>query len=103
MNSYVQLISFVVSFFMGGLFYLLARFNRYLLNNKNIFFQLLITFIFVIDFVIMYVYVMFKINKGIIHPYFLIALFISFLLTNKFYSKIKKRCKIYVNFKKTLK
>ena len=68
MNSYVQVISFLVSFIYGIAFYLFARFNKFMLSNKNNVIKLLVTLVFVIDMVILYIYLMYKINFGIIHP-----------------------------------
>ena len=70
MNSYVQVLSFVVSFIYGLVFYLLSYANKIMINNKNNVIKLLITLVFVIDMVILYIYIMYKINFGMIHPYF---------------------------------
>ena len=49
MNSYVQVLSFLVSFIYGIVFYLFARFNKFILSNKNNVIKLLVTLVFVID------------------------------------------------------
>ena len=96
MNSYIQLISFFVSFIYGIFFYLLTRFNRYILVNKGWFLKFFITMIFIIDIVILYIYILYKINHGYFHLYFLITVIIGYLITYVFYLKIKNICKIYV-------
>lgn len=70
MNSYIQVISFLISFIYGIIFYLFTRFNKYMLINKNNVIKLLVTLVFVIDMVILYIYIMYKVNFGMIHPYF---------------------------------
>lgn len=100
MSSSIQVLSFVLSFFYGILFYLGAKFNNYITYNKNSIFKLIITSIFVLDFVILYVYLMYKINYGIIHPYFLITLILGFGVMSYFYKRI---CKISVKLIKKLK
>lgn len=96
MNSTVQLISFFVSFVYGIFFYLTSVFNKFIISNRKFLFKFLITLIFVVDIVILYIYIMFKINYGIIHPYFLLVLFLGYLFMFFFYPKIKIICKIYV-------
>ena len=45
MNSYVQVISFLVSFIYGIVFYLFARFNKVMLSNKDNVIKFLITLV----------------------------------------------------------
>lgn len=83
MNSYIQLISLVGSFIYGFVFYLLSRVNKYILNNKNNVIKLLVTMVFVIDMVFIYIFIMYKINFGVMHPYFIILLILGFVLSIK--------------------
>lgn len=99
MNSYVQVISFLVSFIYGIAFYLFARFNKFMLSNKNNVIKLLVTLVFVIDMVILYIYLMYKINFGIIHPYFVLVVILGFFFMLKIYEKCKKYVKM-IKFQK---
>ena len=99
MNSYVQVFSFLVSFIYGVLFYLFARFNRFMISNKNNAIKLIVTFVFVIDMVILYIYLMYKINFGIIHPYFVMVVVLGFFFMLKMYSKCKN-CVKKIKFQK---
>lgn len=96
MSSYIQLVSLAFSFLYGAFFYLLARFNKYILINKNVFIKFIISFVFVIDAVILYIYLMFKINNGYFHGYFLFMILLGFATIYKLYYVIENWCKINV-------
>ncbi len=97
MNSTIQLISFLVSFIYGILFYLLTRFNKYIIENRRIVFRFIITLIFIIDIAILYIYIMYRINHGYFHIYFIFTVILGFVVTHVFYRKIKNMCKNCVN------
>lgn len=97
MNSYIQVISFLISFLYGISFYLLTRFNNFILEGKRQFFKFLVTLVFIIDIVILYVYLMYKINSGNFHIYFCFVVVLGFILINKYYDNLKNICKKYVN------
>lgn len=96
MDSFIQVLSFGVSFLYGLLFYLLTRFNYFILEKKNNIIKFLVTLVFIIDIVILYVYLLYKINNGYFHIYFIIVVIIGFGIINKFYDKFKNTCKKYV-------
>lgn len=83
MNSYVQVISLLVSFIYGIVFYILSKFNKYIISNKNNIVKLLVTTVYVVDMVIIYIFIMYEINFGNIHPYFIISLILGFVLSIK--------------------
>ena len=95
MNSYIQVISFLISFIYGIIFYLFTRFNKYMLINKNNVIKLLVTLVFVIDMVILYIYIMYKVNFGMIHPYFVAVVLVGYIFMMFLYDKCSmliKRC-----------
>lgn len=100
MNSYVQLLALGFSFIYGIFFYLAASLNEYFINNKSVVSQLLITLVFIIDVVIVYIYIMYKINLGIMHPYYAIVFALGYLLVWKNKSIIFKWKNYMVNKKK---
>lgn len=103
MNSYVQVISFLVSFIYGIVFYLFARFNKAMLSNKNNVIKFLITLVFILDMVILYIYMMYKINFGLIHPYFVIVVLIGYVVMMLLYRKcINFFKRFYNNIKRIL-
>ena len=87
MNSYIQVISFLISFVYGVIFYLFTRFNKFMLSNKNNVIKLLVTLVFVIDMVILYIYIMYRVNFGMIHPYFVAAVLIGYIAMIFLYDK----------------
>lgn len=98
MNVNIQLLSFFVSFLYGLGFYLFTRFNKFMLSNKNNVVKFLVTFVFIIDVVILYIYFMYKINFGSIHPYFVLFVVLGFFVMAKYYNKCKecvKKIKIF--------
>ena len=102
MHSFIQILTFIFSFIYGIFFYLLARFNNFILKDKKNVTKFLITLVFIIDIVILYIYLMFKINHGYFHIYFLAILCLGFILMIIMYPKIKNKCKICVkNIKRT--
>ena len=98
MNSNVQLISFIVSYFFGMLFYFLTYLNFQLIKPFKLLLQHLLSFIFVIDMTIIYIIIIYKINNGYFHLYFMIMVFLGFLfgyiIFKKFLSKINVKEKI---------
>ncbi len=100
MNSYVQLLALGFSFLYGIFFYLAASLNKYFIDNKSVVSQLVISLIFIIDIVIVYVYIMYKINLGIMHPYYAIVFCLGYLLVWKNKSLIFKGKNYMVNKKK---
>lgn len=101
MNSYIQILSLIFSFFYGIFFHLLVRFNKYILDKKNNIIKFIITLVFIIDIVILYIYLMYKINNGYFHIYFLFLLIIGYLLECFLFPKMLK--KILYLFRKVKK
>lgn len=92
MSSLVQLISLGVSFFYGVFFYLVNKINELMIDKKNYFIKIVITLIFIIDVVILYIYIMYKINNGNIHPYFIVLVVLGYMVMGINYKYLKK-CK----------
>ena len=90
MNSYIQVYLVFISFIFG--FYLLARFNMWIIHNLSTFLKYLITFIFVIDMVFIYIYIVFSINRGIFHFYYSLLIFLGYYIALKIYPRILNKC-----------
>lgn len=92
MNSITQLFLIIISFFYGIIFFLLAKYNMWITKNLKTFFKYLITFIFIIDIVIIYIYFVYQINHGKFHLYFLISLFLGYCVMGLNFQNTVKLC-----------
>ena len=92
MNSTVQIISFIVSFIFGIIFYYLTKINFKLIEDLKIYLKHFLTFIYTIDMAIIYMIIIYKLNKGYFHIYFIMMVVIGFIigyvLDKKYFSKI---------------
>ncbi len=100
MDSLLQIKSLLFSFGYGMLFYYLAKYNLYLIKNLHVITKYLITLVFVIDSVLLYVYLLFKINHGIFHFYFFLMFGLGFWLSLWLQPKIVNLCKVCKNKRK---
>ncbi len=90
MSANLQLICFLASFLYGIFFGLLSKFHFNLINKYHIIFQLLISLVFVIDIVLGYILIMYHLNLGIFHIYFLVFIFIGFIVSFLLQAYLKK-------------
>ena len=103
MNNVIQLFSFIISFLFGIVFAFLNELNSSLIKKKKLYLKIIITFLFVVDVSLLYLIVIYKLNNGIMHVYFLIFIILGYIIS---YKKIKvlsknvKRTVKMVNFKK---
>lgn len=95
MDYKIQLLSFFVSFIFGIFFYILSVFNYKLINKYNKLMQYILTFVYMIFISLCYTYLLFKINNGNIHPYFLLLVLAGFVLTNQIKKVLIKNVKFY--------
>lgn len=91
MNSYLQLVSLCFSFGYGVFFYLMARYNFWVIKDMKIIKKYLLTVILVVDVVLLYIFFMFKINNGSFHIYFILSIGLGFWLMSKIYDLLKKK------------
>lgn len=96
MNNILQLKTFVLSFIFGVAFYLLSRFNYYIIKNKHWFWQFIFSLFFTIDSVLIYMYFNYRLNNGCYHIYFLTVIIIGYVVMMMYYKKIMIVCKKYV-------
>lgn len=103
MDSALQLLTFFVSFIYGVLSHLLIKLNKYLLNKRNYFFQFIIYTFLIIDIVLVYIFIMYKVNKGYFHIYFIIVYIIGLIISNYLYAKLLKDVKLLSKKRKNKK
>ena len=94
MSVSIQLICITVSFLYGIFLKLSNTLNRLLLKKKNIYINIICNFIYTYFIVLLYVIIIYKINKGIFHLYFIIVLILGYYLMSKYvnfvYNQINK-------------
>lgn len=97
MNLNIQIYSLIYSFIFGVIFSVCTELNYRLLFSKNKLIKILFTFIYIVDFSLIYFIFLKKINNGIIHNYFLLSIVVGYLV-----GSFSFKTKIYT-FKKKLK
>lgn len=97
MNYKLQLISFLVSFLFGIFFYFTSLFNHKIIKKHSIVLQYLITFVYILDISLLYILLMYKVNYGVIHIYFIGMLFLGFAFGFVYCKKLRKFCKVKKN------
>lgn len=91
MDIKVQMLSFLVSFLFGGFYYLTSLFNKKIIDNKNIVFKFFISFVFVLNNVLIYLIILYKTSCGRYHIYFLFMIVIGFVSSDYLRKKYVKR------------
>ena len=89
MELKLQIMSLVFSFVFGIIFYICTNINYKFLFCKNKIFQIIITIIYVLDFSLLYFFLLKKINEGVFHIYFLLSIILGYFT-------------VYINIKKYL-
>lgn len=87
MSIDIQILSFVFSFLYGIIVYIAFKYiKKYIYFVKNVY-KFLNSLLFFTDVSIVYFLVLYFINNGHIHIYFILSSFSSFLIMNVFYKK----------------
>ncbi len=86
MNSYVQLICLILSFGYGILLYYFNQFNYRIFINKNIVLKIIGSLLYVNNATLLYIYLLYRINSGILHIYFILFIVLGYI-----FSSVKKR------------
>ena len=92
MNSGIQVLIFLISFIYGIVFCFLSKINILITKKLSIFLKVLINLIFVLDIVLLYIYIIYSINNGIFHISFLIVLIMGYVLIEYNYNNIVYLC-----------
>ncbi len=87
MNSIVSIISLIISFLYGILFFYLIKLNNYFTIKMNYLIKEFITVLCIIDIVILYVIILFGINKGYFHIYFILMVIVGYIISYYINSK----------------
>lgn len=91
MSLKVQIITLLYSFIYGIVFSILLNLNyKFIYEGKRIF-KIIITFIFILDSMLLYFLILKKINYGILHIYEFLAIILGFILENTLVAKLYKK------------
>ncbi len=80
MSSYIQLVCLILSFVYG---FIINKFNNIILmliKKVNILYRLIIYITYVILLSLFYIVILFNINRGILHYYFVIFIVIGYII-----------------------
>ena len=83
MNVKTQIISLLYSGLMGVVLYLLSYLNYKIVYKNNVIWKYILTFIFVIDYSLLYIIGLYYINDGVVHIYFIMLVILFFYASVK--------------------
>lgn len=93
MENQVQLLSFLVSFLYGIMFSFCSRYHYKMVYSLKNVMRYIITFLFILDASLFYILILYYINYGVIHIYFLFVTFAGYLLEKVLFRYVKKNVK----------
>jgi hypothetical protein len=93
MNYKVQLLSFFLSFLFGLFFSFTSRFHYKLVFSLNRWYRYFLTFLFILDISLLYILILYYVNQGVFHFYFLICTFIGYFCEKSLFKNVKKHVK----------
>lgn len=89
MNIIIQLVCIIISFIYGIFIYFFVKLNKKLIYKNNILFQIIYRLVTTFLLVLLYIIIIYKINKGIFHVYFIILIIIGYLFITNNIKKLK--------------
>lgn len=105
MDAKVQIEVLLFSFLYGVFFYFISLVNNKIIFNKKRLYKSVTIILFMYNIVLLYIIIVYKINKGIFHIYFFLMMILGFMLGARlhkyllnnvkyrgFVAKVKKRC-----------
>lgn len=93
MDIKLQIISLIVSYIYGIFYYATSLINKQITDSKNNIIKFIVTIIFVINHVFLYLIILYKINLGQYHIYFLFILICGFISSHYICKNIVKKNK----------
>ncbi len=99
MTANMQLLTFIFSFLYGIIASFLFKLNYKIVNNLKRVFNNIITIIFTLDVLIIYVVLIYYLNNGYLHIYFIMTLLIGIFIGFSYLKDVNLR-KIYVKIRK---
>jgi|GEM_PF-1892800 len=93
MDYKLQIISLLVSFSFGVLFTILVEINRKLISNKKKYLQNILTVVFIMDIVLLYILIIYKVNGGTFHLYFILLIIFGYITSYGHLKVLSRRVK----------
>lgn len=94
MNYKLQLASFLFSLVYGIFFFITNRLNKKLIQKEKVIFKYIITFLYILNIVLIYIISIYKINTGIFHFYFILMVILGYIIGYLQFYKSKKYVKL---------
>ena len=94
MDYKIQLLSFLVSFLFGIFFSFTSRFHYNLVFSLKQILRYLLTFLYILDVALIYVLLLYYVNHGNIHLYFVIVTFLGYIVEPYLIMYVKKHVKL---------
>lgn len=97
MDNSLQIVTFLFSFVFGILFFYLTKLNYILIKGQKNFLYYLDHTLFILNIVLLYTIINFKINSGYFHLYFIISVSLGYILaiyTQKYVKSTLSKLKI---------
>jgi hypothetical protein len=85
----IQVKSLLFSFFYGIVFSILLHIIYKHLYKGPLIFRILISFLTVVDSILIYFITLKKINEGVIHNYFIFMILLGFVIMETLFKKVK--------------
>lgn len=101
MDYKIQLISFLFSLLFGMLFSFFSRYHYNLVYKLKKIWQYLLSFLFILDVSLLYILLLYYINNGIVHIYFLAFTIMGYCLEKYSYNYVKCHVKAIHLFAKS--
>ncbi len=100
MTAYKTLLILFINFIYGVIFFYLSMINYRLFFKDQALIKLLMFLLFTIDNVFVYLVIIYKLNYGIFHIYYLFCFIGGFLIANYTKNKMLNLCKIVLKKRK---
>ena len=100
MSVDIQIICIIVSFLYGIFIKICNLINSTLIKNNNKYINIIFNVIYMYILVILYIILIYKINKGIFHIYFIIMILLGYILMSKYVKFIINSIKLIFKYRK---
>lgn len=95
MDNSLQLLSFLVSFLFGIVFSFFSRYHYDMVYSLKTLPRYVLTFLFILDMSLFYILLLYYVNDGTVHLYFVAVTFLGYFLEKVLSPYVKKYVKSY--------